>query len=206
MSPSQYSSTLLIKGEAFVKKLLSDKLPRVRTFHSIAHTADVAKASLRLGVEHELLKSDMELLLLAAWFHDTGYIYGNVEHEKNSVLVAEEFLSAWNCPQDYLPKIGALILSTKIPQNPQTVLQNILCDADLHHLGSDQYEMWSSLLKQEMEEDHHMNFSDKEWNKKNIHFFKEHDYFTQVARDLWGRQKEMNLASMVAVDNASNLS
>lgn len=206
MSPSQYSSTLLIKAEAFVKKLLGERLPRTRAFHSLAHTADVAKACLRLGSAHELLKSDMELLLLAAWFHDTGYVYGNVDHEQNSTVIAEEFLSKWTCPEDYLPKIRALILSTRMPQKPHTILEKILCDADLHHLGSSQYATWSALLKQEMKDDHHMNMSDKEWNRKNIHFFKEHQYFTKEAQDLWSQQKEMNLAAMVAADSASDLS
>jgi hypothetical protein len=50
-----------------------------------------------------------------------------------------------------------------------------------------------------------VNLSDNEWNKKNIRFFKDHHYFTKAAQDLWGQQKEINLAAMLAVDTDSDL-
>jgi hypothetical protein len=93
-----------------------------------------------------------------------------------------------------------------MPQSPHTTLEKILCDADLHHLGSSRYATWAALLRQEIKDDHHMNLSDEEWNKKNIHFFRQHCYFTKEAQELWGQQKEINLAAMVAVNKASNLS
>jgi predicted metal-dependent HD superfamily phosphohydrolase len=39
-----------------------------------------------------VLKDQLETVLIAAWFHDTGYFKGKINHEQESRNIAENFL------------------------------------------------------------------------------------------------------------------
>ena len=75
--------------------------------------------------EHEML-----LVQLATWFHDTGYSEGPEEHEERSCVNAEAFLKG-KIPDADLETIKGCIRSTKVPQRPTSILEQIICDADL---------------------------------------------------------------------------
>ncbi len=83
---------IIQNAEDFVFNLLKDALPDSYTYHNFNHTQKVVSTS-QLLIQHENLDNDeAEAILLAAWFHDAGYINGPQNHESQSVLIAENFL------------------------------------------------------------------------------------------------------------------
>lgn len=73
-------------------------------------------------------------------------------------------------------------MATKLPSNPTNILEKIICDADLHHLSSENYFTRSELLKNEIERTKHVTIPVSTWNNENILFFLKHRYFTKQAR------------------------
>lgn len=191
-----YDSELLTQVETYVRELLGSQLPATRTFHTVDHTVGVVRACQTLASHYGFPGPAMEVLLTAAWFHDTGYVRGGANHEQESVKIAVRFLQDFNLSPEFYFKIEGLINATKISVGPVGLLEEILCDADLSHLGSTDYETWSLLLKKEFELITGKPMTLKAWNKQNIFFFKNHVYYTGYAREHWEPVKQINLSRL----------
>jgi predicted metal-dependent HD superfamily phosphohydrolase len=184
---------LLRQAENFVTRFLAENLPPTRFFHNIDHTRQVVEQSLFLASHYSIPEVDLNALSIAAWFHDIGYCKGNIEHEEESVNIALVFLRGYDLTPKFRSDVQSLIMATKLPSKPATLIQKILCDADMCHLGAADYEIRSLLLKKELEATKCRTISDSDWVRQNIFFFRSHHYFTDVAKQLWKRQKQNNL-------------
>ena len=72
-------------------------------------------------------------------------------------------------------------MKTKLPQNPVTHLEEILCDADLDHLGREDFDdIGKKLYEEWLATGKHI--SEKEWNDIQIKFLSTHSYWTASAR------------------------
>jgi predicted metal-dependent HD superfamily phosphohydrolase len=198
-----HSSESTIKIENYVSALLRDRTPSILRFHNLKHTAHVVQKCRELALEYSIPENDKFILETAAWFHDTGYIYGRTEHEAQSVKIAFNYLKEFNLSADFQFRLKNLILATKPVIEPATLLEEILCDADLQHLGSEDYLTWSMLLKEELELQNNVHLTDLQWNRENIAFFRKHQYYTSKARSLWDDQKQKNLALMLRMEESS---
>lgn len=186
-------SQILQQAEAFVKELYRIRVPLWRTYHNFRHTQEVVNQCQRMASFYSLGEFDSFSLLAAAWFHDTGFSKGNNDHELKSVEIAFAFLTPFHPGHDVLNAIDGLIMTTRLPSHPTTFCQQILCDADLHHLGLSNYDEWSSLLRSEIEHQSGSTYTEEEWRKENIEFFSSHHFFTEYGRTNWNSGKESNL-------------
>ena len=91
---------IILEAKSFVFDLFKNKLPREAVYHNFEHTQSVVTISDEIAQVEKLDESKQELLILAAWFHDTGYTQGHEKHEENSVKIATEFLSSRNYSKD----------------------------------------------------------------------------------------------------------
>lgn len=192
-----HSSPVLSEIEKYVTNLLNIKELQKRPFHNFNHTLHVVHKCDELATYYKVSIADREVLLTAAWFHDTGYLLGNMNHEEESTHIASEFLNRTNANPKFIERVHALILATKLPAKPNTLLQEILCDADLHHLASKDYLQWSNRLRQEVQLLTGNSIDEIAWLKENISFFKSHRYFTEYAIAFWENQKQLNLQDMI---------
>lgn len=183
--------------EAYVRDLYKTQFSRWRYFHNIQHTVTVVEQCRLLSDHYALHESEVWTLIAAAWFHDTGYSRGNINHEEQSVQIAFEFLAGFEVEQEHLTKIEQLILATRLAAQPSTLTESILCDSDLYHLASPEYKEWSVLLKREVETQHGIVISEDTWNQENISFFKNHQYRTEYAILMWQQQKQENLSALL---------
>jgi predicted metal-dependent HD superfamily phosphohydrolase len=163
------------------------------TYHNITHTAEVVKAVIEIAKAMNVSAEDIELLQIAAWFHDLGYKDKCIGHEDVSVDYANKFLSDNNFPEKKIEKVVSLIRATKVPHNPQNLLEEIICDADLHHLGEKNFEEKGELYRCEVEKKENISFTQEEWLKKNLQFFNQHKFFTPYAKSSFETQKNINI-------------
>ncbi|MFT4762110.1 MAG: HD superfamily phosphodiesterase [Paraglaciecola sp.] len=68
-----------------------------------------------------LSKEEKELLLLVAWFHDSGHIIKYIGHEAESQKLAKEWLIKENYPADKMERVLACIAVTRLPQEPKNL-------------------------------------------------------------------------------------
>jgi HD superfamily phosphodiesterase len=185
---------LLEQSEDFVYNLLKDKLSILYSYHNFCHTTSVVNAVKELCVNEKIGSDDEEKLLIAAWFHDTGYIKGFENHEIESVRIVTEFLSDKNKSSDYIKNVSSLIAATAKYHEPLTYLEKIIKDADYIHLTTNEYATSCELLRMEWENTENKIFSNEEWVIVNLNFLENiHRFYTDYAKEKWQPLKEKNL-------------
>jgi HD superfamily phosphodiesterase len=172
--------------------LFKNELPANVIYHNFNHTLNVVNATDEIAVAEGVSESDREVLLLAAWFHDVGFIKGVKKHEEVGKKIARSYLTNIKYSEDKIVQVLACIDATKMPQKPINKLGGILCDADLFHLGTEEFNNISSLLRSEMEVLCGEEYTDIEWLEKNEKFLSEHTYKTDYAFQKLNLQKTSN--------------
>ncbi|MCA5004943.1 Pycsar system effector family protein [Sphingobacterium bovistauri] len=170
-------------------------------YHGIEHTSQVVNAVQEMSLHYELSEEDNFIVTTAAYFHDLGYINGgSLGHEKRSVTLAENFLEQENVPKPEILKIANCILSTQMPQSPSNLLESILCDADLFHLGADNFREKSKLIHQEIETTHQKKIGKGIWRRMTILLLQEHTFHTDYAKNKLEERKNENLQALIKED------
>jgi len=162
--------------EPILSRLKNELDPRLG-YHNIMHTLDVLEQAEVLAKQENVTdKHDLLLLKTAAVFHDSGFLFVYKGHEEKGCEIASESLRNVFSVED-IKKVCGMIMATKIPQSPNTLLEQIICDADLDYLGRNDFEPISQTLHKEF-----IIFKiipeDIIWDHVQIKFFESHHYFT----------------------------
>lgn len=186
---------LVKQSEDFVSNLLKDNLSNLYSYHNFNHTFNVVNAVIKLCDKEKVEGKDKEMLLVAAWFHDTGYLNGVENHEEESVKIATEFLKEKEQSDEFIAEVSNLILATSKLYVPQTQLEKIIKDADYVHITSLEYESSCELLRSELKSTMDISFSSLEWAKENLNFLlNKHRFYTDYALKKWQPLKEKTIA------------
>lgn len=190
--------SILQKSEEKVTDLLTHELGPEYLYHNLRHTQRVVDATEEILDTVEFSKEQNEILLVASWFHDTGYVKGADDHEESSCVIAKDFLKSEGKTQDYISKVCALIRATKRGYEPKNLSEEILRDADSSHFGVKNYSAISEMLREEWKQLDIATYSLEEWREKNIEMFRtEHRYYTDYAIENWQKGKDKNLRRIV---------
>lgn len=186
-------SEFVRQARTYAEEALGKRLPSEYVYHNLQHTSDVAKAAKVIGEASGLNEDQLDSVVIAAWLHDVGYANGWNDHEKNSALTASKLLQSWGATDKKIDDVTRTILATKMPQNPQDILGEVLCDADLSHLATNELWRCSENLRKEMETLKGVQFkSDDQWKEFNLTFLKKHEYFTAYGRNVLQPMKKQN--------------
>ena len=162
--------------QPILSRLKNELDPRLG-YHNIMHTLDVLEQAEVLAKQEKVTdKHDLLLLKTAAVFHDSGFLFVYKGHEEKGCEIASDSLRNVFSEED-IKKVCGMIMATKIPQSPNTLLEQIICDADLDYLGRNDFEPISQTLHKEF-----IIFKiipeDIIWDHVQIKFFESHHYFT----------------------------
>ncbi|HEY5968883.1 MAG TPA: HD domain-containing protein [Chitinophagaceae bacterium] len=171
---------------------LENELDSRLGYHNITHTLDVLEQAEVLAKQEKVTdKHDLLLLKTAAVFHDSGFLSVYKNHEEKSCEIASESLRNVLSEED-IKKVCGMIMATKIPQTPNTLLEQIICDADLDYLGRNDFEPISRNLYKEF-----IVFKiipeDIIWDHIQIKFFESHHYFTVTSVNKRNKKKLKHL-------------
>tara|TARA_R110002020_G_scaffold273311_1_gene488432 strand:- start:215 stop:1402 length:1188 start_codon:yes stop_codon:yes gene_type:complete len=184
----------LEKFESWIREMFEYRQKSEICYHNLDHTLHIVKWVRIIGDYYQLENEEQEDLFFAAWMHDVGYWEGKGEgHEARGATMAEECLAELGIRKERIDRIKSIILSTRIPQNPQNLLEQIICDSDLSHLSSDQFFDQTMLLKKEKENSGYGNISLVEWLKGSKQFMTAHHYHTDYAKKYLQPGKDKNL-------------
>lgn len=180
------------KAVSFILKKLENELPLHLSYHNADHVRDVYLAAEHISKQEGIADHEIKLLLTAAGFHDSGFLKGADNHEEESCRIATRTLPGFGYSQDDIEKICAMIIATKIPQDPKNHLEEILADADLDYLGRDDFFIISERLFQEFLATGIVH-NEEEWYRLQTKFFENHHYFTQTVIDSRAAKKQQHL-------------
>lgn len=191
-------SLLVQEAQDYASRLISTRVSSEVSFHTLQHTEEVVAACQLIAAYEGIGGEELEALLVAAWFHDTGYSSGRAkDHESVSVEHVMDFFSIHEVPESFSHTVKGCIMATRMPQSPQTKTEEILCDADLFHLGSPNFREKSKLLRNELIDFNGEEWSKKDWRQNNIAFLEAHNYFTGYGRKILQPVKEEHLARLL---------
>lgn len=189
---------LLKQIEEYSGIYIAENISTCHCFHNSLHTHSVVQAAEEISSFYQLDEVDHFIVISAAYFHDLGYVQSDnaIGHEKRSVEIALDFLKDKGVPEEVKEKIKGCILATRMPQEPNTLLEKILCDADLFHLGSDDFENRNKLMKAEAEAVLGKEIDKDIWRAGTIKLLLSHHYHTDYARQKLNAKKEENLKEL----------
>ena len=189
--PADYKSA---KDHA-LERLAQDLSPQL-FYHSLYHTRDEVLPAVRYLAEQEGVVGDtFQVLMTAAFYHDIGFIVQYQDHETASAMIAAKALPQYGFSTDQLEIIQGIIMATRLPQSPNTLLEKIMADADLDVLGKPDFLSRNQDLRRELEAQGHC-IDDLEWYTGQVNFLKSHQFKTRTARERRGPQKQRNLAEL----------
>jgi HD superfamily phosphodiesterase len=186
-------SDIVQRASEHIFELFKQKLPEHLVYHNYAHTESVALAARKLAKGMELGEEAIEIVTLAGWFHDAGFIEAYHGHEDVSKRIAEEYLRGEGASDEKIGYILGCIEATRMPQRPKNLLEEILCDADMSALGKKTSFERSQLLRIEWEKALGKTMTDEEWLRQDLNFLTSHKYFTRYAQEIYDDRKLENI-------------
>jgi len=162
---------------------LEKELPAYLYYHNVKHTVDVVTEVELIGWAEGCSDEEILMLKTAALFHDAGHTIDYDNHEFHGAQMAREMLPLFNYSEQQINIICDIIMATRLPPKPKNLLEKIICDADLDYLGRSDFIPVSNTLYDELKAQNKIG-SLNEWNKLQVKFISNHQYFTNTARSL----------------------
>lgn len=192
-------NNILEQARQYVRSFFDSHADERLIYHNRTHTEKVVEAAIMIAQHYQLNEKDFFTVNVSAWFHDIGYYKGgSAGHEEKGAMMAEAFLTGTGVDATVIESVKGCILATKIPQRPANLLDEIVCDADLFHLGTDGFGERNKLLRKEMEAMHHKKISKDEWRRGTIRFLESHHYHTDYCQLLLNEKKQESLNKLKA--------
>ncbi|AEW03465.1 phosphohydrolase [Niastella koreensis] len=165
-------------------------------YHNLAHTENVVNAAVEIANHYRLSDLDYFVVVTAAWFHDIGYYSDPSRHEEKGAEEAAAFLKRQGIDETTIQTVGNCIRATRLPQSPETLLEKIVADADLFHLGTSRFTETNKTMRKEFMALHNMDISKDEWRAKTIRLLESHHYHTDYAQLLLNDAKAKHLEKL----------
>jgi predicted metal-dependent HD superfamily phosphohydrolase len=164
-------------------------------YHNLVHTKNVVARSNEIAASYSLNETELFIVVAAAWFHDCGHLFGPATgHEERSALIMRKYLEEKGVEENILYEIEQCILATKLPYDPKSLLAQIVCDADLYHLGTNEFFFTNELVKKEFQLRN--NYLPLNWDESTLSLLTNHTYFTTYCRTLLEQGKQKNIEMM----------
>ncbi len=181
--------------KSFILEKLARELLPVYTYHGLHHTLDVLSVTNDLCRSERISAYETLLLKTAALFHDAGFTVSPKEHEATGCNIVREILPNYDYMPDEIERICGMIMATKIPQSPQNLLEQIICDADLDYLGRDDFFPIGNTLFEELKALGILE-TPLQWNTMQVKFLENHAYHTNTTQFLREARKQTHIAEV----------
>lgn len=177
-----------------ILSFMEEKWPEHLSYHTLAHTIDVANVCDKYIAHYDIDKDNADLIRIAAISHDIGYLISPVDHEELGIKEVAPFINKVLTDRE-IETVYDMIRATKVPQQPTTFYEEILADADLDYLGREDYDVLSEKLKQEFLH-YKVIENEADWLKLQIEFLQSHTYHTALAKETRRPQKMVKLKAL----------
>jgi predicted metal-dependent HD superfamily phosphohydrolase len=187
--------------DEYIRSLFRDELPDGIKFHDANHTLHpergVVVVANRIAKSEKISEHDRELLIAAAYFHDTGYIREYKKNEPIAARIAGRILKLIGYTPDEIETVQKMILATDLECEPHTHLEKILCDADLDNLGREDFFKLDGKLREGRRARGVDVSDDARWYKETLEIVKNHNYYTESQIKLREKGKQKNINALL---------
>lgn len=178
-------------------------------YHQYDHALDVMQRAVYLSKKEWLNDEEIEIISLAALFHDTGFIIQYDKNEPIGAKIAQNYLKMMMYDDKKIKLIEEIILATDPDyKEPKNIYEKIIKDADLDNLWRQDFWDKTNDLNKEREAIKKIKLKDPNWKHWVIEFLAEHKYYTKTQQYERNHSKEENkkrLEEMVKQIEESNI-
>ncbi len=165
-------------------------------YHNLDHIQYVVNKAKEIAAHYELTDEDNLAIYAAAWFHDIGYLYsGAAGHELESAKRMRAFLEEKQVDETIIVKAEGCIMATRVPRNPQNLIEQILADADTYNLGTKRFKGTNDQVYRELL-NANPGLTRECFDEEAEVFFSQHKYFTTYAKDMLDKKKAKNMKKL----------
>jgi uncharacterized protein len=165
----------------FVTVLFKSKLSKFYYYHNLHHTLYVVEKAIEIGQHEKCTDKEIDLLSTAALWHDAGFINIYTGHELEGCKMAQQHLPAYGYAANDIDIICGIIMATKVPHSPKNKLEEIIVDADLEYLSTNNAAAKANDLFLELQAINPL-LTKHKWNQTQILFLEQHHYFTNYCK------------------------
>lgn len=158
-------------------------LPEKLHFHDLEYARKVYNQTFLLVRAEEVEQQDRLIVRTAALMLYTGLTQAYTNYENRSSVIARDILPEFQYSESQIDKICNLIMSTKLPFQPNNQLEKILIDSKMEYIGKPDYPVRIKKLHREMVENG-INLNGQQFKKQQLELLYTFDYFTVAARRL----------------------
>ncbi len=188
---------LLIKqAEAFVSKYMRKHDNPKLLYHNFYHTQNIVFIANEIAKNSSLKEEELFIVSAAAWFLYVGYYKDILHPEVSSAGIAEEFLKNSGVENETIESVKKCILATAINSAPDTLLANIICDANSFYLGTANFSGYNKLRRKESELINNIGTDKNEWKKNTILMLESHKYYTDYCQNRLEPVKQANMETL----------
>jgi uncharacterized protein len=187
--------------EQYIRELFRDELPDGIKYHDANHTLHPTKgvvaAANCIAISEKISDLDRELIIAAAYFHDSGFIREYGKNEPIASRMAGRILKLIGYKPNEIEKIQKMILATDLVVEPKTHVEKILCDADLDHFGRDDFFKLDAKLREGRRIRGLDVSDDAKWYKGTLAVITNHQYYTESQKKLREKEKQKNIKRLL---------
>lgn len=147
-------------------------------YHHYEHALNVMERAQYIWKKEWVSDEEIELLTIAALFHDTWFVIEYDENEIFGAKIAKNYLTTVLYPEDKIKIVEELILVTNPSQTPKNKLEEILKDADMDNLWRDDFFDINEKLKKERETIKRIKIKDPDWHHASLDLVQGHRFYT----------------------------
>ena len=166
-------------------------------YHNRPLTNEVLATTKRIADHYQLNDHAFFIVCAAASYLYTGF---HQVHEKKyqskSGELAETFLQLKGVDNETITEIKKCLLATGLPQQPETLLEKILCDANTYYLGTNAFRDKIKILKKEEEALANAKIDGTTWRNTMMNMLETHRYHTDFCQVLLDQPKAGNLLEL----------
>jgi len=186
-----------INSLPIVRSVLEDlerELPANLKYHTAEHVREVLQEAIRFAVTDGIGGRELELLGIAAAYHDSGFLRRYEDNEEIGAELAEQAMRrARTFGEEEITLVREMILDTRVINDgspystrASSELSKYLLDADLSNFGREDFFEKLLLVEEELGKPH------REHLEQTYRLFHNHRWLTPAAKQLRSSQKEIN--------------
>ena len=163
-------------------------MPRL-PYHNFNHVMEATAVAYTLATAYSLSANERFSLGAAMRLHDVIYVPGRDNNEELSAGDANRLLRLLGVDDKTIDETLGIILATKPTNKPQTLLQMLGRDADMHNLGTPYFFLSGERFRAEFSP-----ITDDAWYKKTLANIGDFEFYTKPGKMLytetWNNNRE----------------
>lgn len=175
-------SALVQAARRHVLQLWNEQHDARLLYHNFAQAAAVVRLAGEMAEAEDLPEESGEIVLLAAWFFNAGYLYDRRQVAETSAIRAEFFLAEQHVAPEKIQAVRQCIVSALTEPRPQTAEARVLNDAIRACDWAHAFDVRAPLLRLEREYLDQESLSDEAWRQYLLEQLRQGQFFTAHAK------------------------